>query len=302
MAILQHRLHKVGTVFCGWQGVRGLCKNAVFPLGDTDLFPSGSTKVNGVKFYGTRDPDEVVAYTAALMNADGDGTAPLFAQLLDSRSGYHYEATQLQYYPGGIGGIVNDEAVLMGTLTFMQDMGVDMPKGTRVNQAVYAAIDGQLCGVFAITYAKSKAAAAGLTTLCAYRGLTPVLTTGDFMLTESFIRGKFGVNTRRIAFPQRAVRQELAQVEPDEDSVALALTTGEELAGAAFAVTGARALRNASVVGVTVHMIGGILGLLMMLALAIVGADYLLSPVNLLLYELIWVVPGLLITEWTRSV
>ncbi|MBQ3146120.1 MAG: hypothetical protein IJB91_00135 [Oscillospiraceae bacterium] len=302
MAILERRLHKVGAVLCGWQGVKKLCGDAVFPLGDQDLFPAGHTKMNGVKFYGTRDPDEVVAYTAALMSADGDGTAPLFAQLLDSRNGYHYEAQQLQHYSGGIGGVVNNEAVLMGTLTFMQDMGVDMPEGTRVNQAVYAAIDGQLCGVFAITYTKNKSVAAGLTTLCAYRKLIPMLTTGDFMLTESFLRGKFGVNTRKMAFPDRAVRRELSQVQPDQELPAMALTTGENLSGAAYAVTGARALKIAWSAGVAVHMLGGILGLVMMLVLGIVGANHLLTPMNLLLYELVWVLPGLLITEWTRSV
>lgn len=82
----------------------------------------------------------------------------------------------------------------------------------------------------------------------------------------------------------------------------MALTTGENLSGAAYAVTGARALKIASAVGVTVHMLGGILGLLMMLVLVLVGADHLLTPMNLLLYELVWVLPGLLITEWTRSV
>lgn len=302
MAILERRLHKLGVVLCGWQGIRGLCGSAVYPLRDADLFPAGSVKMNGVKFYGHRDPDEVVAYAAALMAADGDGTAPLFAQLLDSRSGYHYDAESLRYYNGGIGGEVNGEAVLMGTLSFMQDMGVEMPEGTRVNQAVYAAVDGELCGVFAVTYSKVKDSAIGLTTLCSYRRLTPVLVTGDFMLTESFLRSRFGINTRRMAFPDRAVRAELANTEPDGDLPALALTTGEGLAGAAYAVTGARALRMASVTGVAVHMIGGILGIAMMLILSLVGADHLLSPVNLLLYELIWMIPGLLITEWTRAV
>ena len=82
----------------------------------------------------------------------------------------------------------------------------------------------------------------------------------------------------------------------------MALTTGENLSGAAYAVTGARALKIAWSVGVTVHMLGGILGLLMMLVLVLVGADHLLTPMNLLLYELVWVLPGQLITEWTRSV
>ena len=49
-------------------------------------------------------------------------------------------------------------------------------------------------------------------------------------------------------------------------------------------------------------MLSGILGLLMMLVLAIVGADHLLTPGNVLMYELLWMLPGLLITEGTRSV
>lgn len=302
MALLQRRLHRLGTVICGWQGVRELSKPAMFPLTDGDMFPAGAAKMNGVKFYGSRDTDEVVAYAAALITAGGGSMAPLFSQLLESRSGYHYEAMNLQSYSGGIGAEVNGEAVLAGSLSFMQSMGVEMPAGTKVKQAVYVAIDGTLSGVFAITYAKTKSSAIGLTTLCAYRGLTPVLTTGDFVLTESFLRGKFGVNTRRILFPAQDVRMELAAREPAEDAPSLALTTRDGLAGAAYAVTGARALRSASIAGVVIHMIGGILGLLIMLALAIVGADYLLTPTNIFLYELIWMIPGMLITEWTRSV
>ncbi len=302
MAVLERRLHKLGTVLCGWQGIKGLSAGAAFPLMDGDLFPSGSVKLNGVKFYGQRTPDEVVSFAAALMNQCGETMAALFTQLLESRSGYHYDAENLRGYPGGIGAVINEEAVLAGSLQFMQDMGVDMPEGTRVNQAIYVAIDGSLSGVFAISYAKSKSAANGLNTLCAYRNLTPVMTGGDFMLTESFIRSKFGVNTRRMAFPQREVRLELQEKQPEEGTPALALTTREGLAGIAYAVTGARALRTASAAGVAVHMLGGIAGLVIMLVLALVGAEYLLTPANVLLYDLLWMIPGLLITEWTRSV
>lgn len=302
MWLLQRRLRRHGSVICGWQGVVGLCKAAAFPLTDTDLFPSGSAKLNGVKFYGIREPDEVVAYAAAVICADGGSMAPLVSQLLESRSGYHYDVEQLQSYPGGIGGVVNDEAVLAGSLSFMQSMGVEMPKGTKVNQAVYVAIDGQLCGVFAVTYNKVKASAAGLTTLCSYRRLTPVLTTGDFMLTESFIRGKFGVNTKRMAFPARNVRAELAKREADGQNPALALSTKEGLAGIAYTVTGSRALRSSCIVGTVIHLTGGILGLLIVAALVAVGADHLLTSYNILLYQLLWMIPGLLVTEWTRAV
>ena len=39
-----------------------------------------------------------------------------------------------------------------------------------------------------------------------------------------------------------------------------------------------------------------------MLVLAILGNTELLTPTNILLYQLVWAVPGLLVTEWTRIV
>ena len=47
---------------------------------------------------------------------------------------------------------------------------------------------------------------------------------------------------------------------------------------------------------------GGVVGLLIMAALAWVGGVGYLTPVNILLYQLIWLVPGLLVTEWTRHI
>lgn len=302
-AILEQRLHMVGSVLCGWRGVKALSGKAAFPLDDQDLFPQGCTKLNGVKFYGDRNPDEVVSYTTSLISIAGGGLVPVFKQLLASRSAQEYPVENFQNYgSGGIGGEVCGEPVLLGSLNFLQDMGVEIPEGTMVNQAVYAAIDGQLCAVYAISYAKMRSAAAGLVTLCGYRKLTPVMLCCDFMLTESFLRAKFNVKTRRIAFPTRDVRAELKKVRPDPETPVLALTTREELVSAAYAVTGARALRMATKLGVAIHLLGGTLGMLIMLVLAVLGSTELLTPTNILLYQLVWAIPGLLVTEWTRTV
>ena len=45
-----------------------------------------------------------------------------------------------------------------------------------------------------------------------------------------------------------------------------------------------------------------IITLAVMLVLTIVGAYDLLTPANIVLYELIWMIPGLLVTQWTRLV
>lgn len=303
MCLLEKRLHRVGAVLCGWQGVKGLSKRLVFPLGHEDLFPAGACKLNGVKFYGDRDPDQVVAYCAAVVGANGGGLAPLFEHLLNSRNGRHYTPHNMRDYEGGgIGAEVCTEPVLIGSLSFLKKMGVEIPDGISINNAVYAAIDGELSGVFAVTYAKDRACAAALHTLCGYRSLQPVLTTGDFTLTEEFIRARFGVNTRRIGFPEREVRAQLAQKKPGEEAVGLMLSTTEGLLPYAYAVAGARAVRTASVLGTVIHLLGGIVGLAIMAILAILGVGELLTPSNMLLYELIWLIPGLLITEWTRTI
>lgn len=303
MAILEKRLHKLGTVLCGWPAIVKLTQRAVFPLSHSDLFPSGSCKLNGVKFYGSRDPDQVVAYSTAVVAADGGGLTPLFEQLLQSRNGQHYTVENLRLYGGGgVGGEVCGEPVLVGMLDFLKEMGVEIPEGTMVNQAVYVAVDGELCGVFAVSCAKTKTASSGLATLCGYRRLRPVLTTSDFMLTESYIRSKFGVNTRRLSFPEFSVRAELAEIEPEKDAPALALSTREGLASFAFAVTGARSVRTARLIGLVIHLLGGILGLGIIVMLTMLNAQGLMTPVNMLLYQLVWMIPGLLVTEWTRSV
>lgn len=302
MAVLERRLHMVGTVLCGWQGVKGLCGHASFPLSDTDLFPVGAAKLNGVKFYSERKSDQVIAYATALIRRCGGGLEPVFTQLCQSRECPEYDAENFQNYPGGIGGEVCEESVLIGSADLLRNMGVEIPEGTMVSQALYCSIDGQLAAVFAISYAKMKSAAAGMVTLCGYRNLTPVLTCGDFMIDEGFLRSKFAVNTRHVAFPDRAERELLRSKTPGEDSTALAMTTQEGLASAAYAVTGARALYSATRLGLILHILGGIVGMLIMAVLAYLGSTALLTPLNVLLYQLIWMIPGLLVTEWTRTV
>ena len=303
MAVLEKRLHMVGTVLCGWRGVKALSKKAAFPLLDGDLFPQGSTKLNGVKFYGDRNPDQVVSCSASLIFAAESGLTPLFRQLLTSRGGRECPVSNFQDYgTGGIGGEIDGEPVLLGSADFLRAMDVQIPEGSMVAQAVYAAIDGQLAAVYAISYAKMRSAAAGLVTLCGSRKVTPVLLCDDFMLTESFLMNKFEVRTKRMVFPPKTQRQVLKAVEADPEAPVLALATREELISYAYAITGSRALRTATKLGVAIHLIGGILGLLIMAALAFLGSTELLTPTNVLLYQLVWLIPGWLITEWTRTV
>ena len=303
MAVLQRKLHNVGTVLCGWQGVKALSKKAVFPVEYSDLFPVGAARMNGVKFFGSRPTDQVVAYCTALITANGSGLAPLFEQVLTSRNGYHYECQDLQCHEnGGLSGQVEGEQVLVGSMSFLKEMGVEIPGGMRVNQAVCVAIEGQLCGLFALTYENTRSADVGMAGLCSRRGANPIMVAGDFLLSKKFLSSRFGVKHKRLHFPDQDTRILLQQKQPDEGQPAAMLVTREGLASYAMGVIGAKALRKACTLGVIVHMLAGILGLAVMALLTLMGRMDLLIPVNLFLYQLVWMIPGLLITEWTRTI
>lgn len=302
-ALLERRLHMVGAVICGWQGVKKLCGRAVVPLRDKDLFPRGSIKLNGIKFYSDRPSAQVVSYAASLIFEAGGGLVPLFRNLLASRSATEYPVENFRDYGrGGIGGEVNGEPVLLGSLEFLEEMGVEVPPGTMVSQAVCVSIDGQLVAVIAISYAKMRSAAAGIVSLCGCRKLKTLLLAGDFMMTDSFIRNKFSIRTRRLILPSKEVRAELAQRKADPEADVLALVTRDDLVSTAYAITGSMSLRTACRVGSFIGIIGGITGIVIMLALSYLGATELLSPARVILYQLVWMVPSLLATEWTRVV
>lgn len=122
------------------------------------------------------------------------------------------------------------------------------------------------------------------------------------MLTENFLQSKFGIKTNRMDFLNWETAKTLEQYEPDPNAPILAMTTRDELVSMAYAISGARAMRQAARLGLAIHLIGGILGMLIMLVLGYLGSTELLTPVNVLLYQIIWAVPGLLVTEWTRTV
>lgn len=300
--ILQKRLHKLGTVICGWRGTGVANGEYVIPVSHQDIFPAGSVKMNGVKFFGSREPDEIVAYGTALILADENGLAPLFEQVLESRNCHHLTAQNVTLYDGGICGEVRGEPVMVGSIHFLKEMGVEIPDGLKVSQAVCVAVDGVLSGLFAISYEKTRSAASGLQSLCYYRQVKPVVSDGDFLLTPNFLHSKFGINPKRIHFADTQLRQALQELQPAQDGPAAVMSTQQNMNSLAHGLTGARALRSASMLGLAVHMAGGIIGIGIMLTLTLIGATHLLTPLNVILYQLVWSIPGLLLTEWTRLI
>jgi len=275
---------------------------AVVLIRDEDLLPAGTVKINGVRFYFKRNTNTILAYATAVIVRSGSCLAPLFEHMLRSRKIPSCEVDEFKTYGDiGLGAVIGKNRVLVGSREFLRTMGITVPPGARVGPAVYVAINGQLACIAALAFGKLRGVRMSLSALCSHHWLTPVLASTNFVLSEEFIREQFRVDTRRISFPRTPERERLAAWKPKAEQCApCALTTQEGLPGAAFAISGARNLRTASVAGAAVHILGGIVGLAAVLVLTLTNRTDLMTPSNLLLLELVWAVPGLLISDWTR--
>ena len=300
--LLEKRLHQQGSVLCGWKGVKALRGRAVFPVTFRDLFPEGTVKLNGVKFYGNLEPKTVIGYAAAVAAREGGSLAPIMEQLRDSHNAPNCETDNYKTYTGGIGGGVEGVVVLVGTLPFLRSLDIQIPEDVRMPGALGISVDGEFSCLLAVNYTRKNSVAAGLAVLTGYHGLAPVLVSQDLMLSGKFLQHKFGVNPKKFCRPEPEERERLRAVDRAEGEQALALITKPGLCAYGYTVVGARALHTASWLGVGVHLLGGILGVGTMLVLGILGTTALLTPWNLLLYQLLWMLPGYLLCQWTRAI
>ena len=296
-SILSQRLRRSGAAICGWRGAKILSGECGIVIQDNDLFPKANISMNGMKMYSDMPIRQVVGYATAVVQAAGSGLLPLFEELMKNENGRRYTADSFrQYEGGGLGAEIRGDVVLLGSLPFMRLMGVHVPEGTRVQSAVYISVNKELTGVFALTYAPSASAKSGLQSVVRSPGLTPLLATRDFMITPALVKKRYKVPSDRLEFPVVAERARLSAPEAGSHGRQGALMARDSFASFAAAVTGGRLLRRTVHSAVLVSLLSGILGTGLMCVLTYLDATEAASALNLLLYQLLWQIPTLLIT------
>jgi len=301
-ARLSKRLCRSGAALCGWTGAKALRRASAVILKDGDLFPPANISMSGMKIFGDHNVSVVVGYISAVMTEAGGGLVPVFQSLMQTQNGRNCVLDQFRRYEaGGLGAEIYGDVVLVGSLGFMQLMGVHMEEGTKVKQAVYISINGELAGVFALNYAPSGAARSALASLCRSRRLKTLLAVRDFMLTPAMLHKKYQVPAGAMEYPAVEKRMELALAEPDETACLGAVMVRDSSLPLSEVLTGGRTLWLVTWVGTVISVVSGTIGLFMMSFLAYLGAAATACGFNAMLYVLIWLAPMLLLTQWVRG-
>ena len=289
------KLYRVGAAVAGWQGARILSGEAGLIIEDADLFPPQNVTQGGMKLYGSRPAPMVIGYANAVVQTAGSGLVPLFEQMMHDQNGRRYTVDSFRRYEsGGLGATIRGDVVLMGSIAFMKLMRVRVPEGTRLKQAVYLSVNGELTAVFALNYAPAESVRAGLASVLRAGALVPVLATRDFMITPQFLKQRYKIPPEHIEFPIVEERAALSEPETVRSGTQGALMARSSFASFAGSVVAARGLRSTAILCICITLVGSILGAGLMFVLTFLGADLAASCWNLFLYTALWLLPGLL--------
>lgn len=296
---LSRRLIRSGGALAGWPGAATARRGVGIILTDLDLFPPGSVTLNGIKVYGDWATERVVGYTATLIRASGCGLEKLFHNLLRSQGAIY---RQLDGPPdfheaGGLSAFIRGDQVMVGSASFMALMDVDLPQGLNVKNAIFCAINGELAGIFALSYSLPDVVFPSIDALMRER-ISPVLATRDFNLIPAVLRSRFKLAADRMDFPPVERRRELSDPEQSHNSTLTAILCREGIMPLSESVVGARRLRTAVRLNAALCCIASTIGLIVSAYLTAMGAFASISSFNLLLYLLLWMIPGWFITSW----
>lgn len=299
-ALLSRRLEANGAVIGGWKGAKIFRGKTTIPLKDEDLFSIGSISLNGTKLYRGHNLDEAARYAAATTEVSGCPLAPVFRELRYAQDCPKARAGKYRYYEGGgLGAEVEGNVVLMGTLPFMRSMGVHMDAGMKVRRAVYLSINGELACVFAVKYKADPAVGSGLLAMLDHRCFQLTLATRDFLLTPEQIQYKYKIPAKCFRYPRIPARFLLAEQKASGQAQG-AILRQSSFANFAAAACGGRQLYSSTVAGAVLHLLSGIIGLVVTLSLMAVGAFQTASVFKLLVFLLVWALPSVIVSGWTK--
>lgn len=287
--VLAKRLSGFGGALCGWHSAEIFGEKHTIILRDEDLFPSAAISSNGMKLLNSSDAEQIMTYALAALKIAESPLQALFSELLKGQRIRSYPITEHRIYENsGVGIEIAGDIVLVGPLSFMKSMDVRMPSGTRVRQAVYVSVNGELAGIFAVKYKPNASTRNGLRDILANRNFTVVLATRDFLITPELIAAKYELSTESIVYPVYPERLRLSELDANEANSQGALIAKDTFGAFAATVAAGRTLRITSRAALMISLFGSLLGLLVCIALLAWNVIGAVTPLHIVTFQLLW--------------
>lgn len=278
-------LIRSGSTIAGWSGLYDIGKAKHLIVTDGDLFPKGCVKISRTRVFAGMEPERIISFAGSIISASGSAMVHPFAELMRKAGGGLMPVEAFSVHEsGGLTAMIDGEDVYCGNAAFMRLMGVILPEKYVLNNGVYIAVAGVICGVFEMEYIASDAVKSALEELVG-SDRHAIFAVRDFNITPSMLSVKFDMPTDGFDFPPHSERYAISGAEPSEASKPAALISREGLSALVSLADHGKMLFSRIRLSVMLSVVSAVIGMLVMFILSL---SALPSVVTALSYLLAW--------------
>lgn len=278
-------LIRSGSTIAGWSGLYDIGKAKHLIVTDGDLFPKGCVKISRTRVFADMEPERIISFAGSIISASGSAMVHPFAELMRKAGGGLMPVEAFSVHEsGGLTAMIDGEDVYCGNAAFMRLMGVVLPEKYVLNNGVYIAVAGVICGVFEMEYTASDAVKSALEELVG-SDRHAIFAVRDFNITPSMLSVKFDMPTDGFDFPPYSERYAISGAEPSEASKPAALISREGLSALVSLADHGKMLFSRIRLSVMLSVVSAVVGMLVMFILSL---SALPSVVTALSYLLAW--------------
>lgn len=291
------RMYRDGVLAGGGKSLARLGARSFVLLTDEDIFPGEAITINGYKLMDPEKKELALSAAASLLDAAHTALSKPFVRIASDSFAPIRPVRDLVFSDaGGITGTIDGHHVMVGTASFVQRAWVKIPPDIKLRTAVFCVVDSELLAIFAVKYQVTPKADYALN-LLEDNGYMPVIATRDFNVTASFIQSRFGISSADVVYPPADLRVSLSDPTVELESSGLIFTYGGGEA-IADALISCRRYRSATRLSIVFSLISSLIGLGLGTLMTFFGWAEVATPVNLLIYYLLWAVPPFVFAGW----
>lgn len=287
-----------GSTIAGWSGLYDIGKAKHLIITDSDLFPKGCVKISRTRVFAGMQPERIISFAGSIISASGSAMVHPFNELMRKAGGSLMTVEAFSVHEsGGLTAMVDGESVYCGNAAFMRLMGVVLPDKYVLNNGVYVAVAGVICGVFEMEYTASDAVRSALAELVG-SDRHAIFAVRDFNITPSMLSVKFDMPTDGFDFPPYSERYTISGAEPSEGSKPSALLSREGLAPLVSLADHGKALFGRIRLSVMLSVMSAVIGMIVMF---IISLKALPGVVAALSYLLAWLLIAVILSTTIRT-
>lgn len=296
-------LNAGGAMVSGYAAAQDCGETNAVVFDSSDIFKHGGCNIHGFKsFHGMR-MDEAILDAAALVISAGGPLGEIFDSVILGNRRILPPVEDLSYEDRmGLSGWIHGRRILVGNRELLQHHNVELPPRQSEakyrhdgRQVMYLAVDGLISALFVVSYQADPNVAAHLKNL-ERKGITILVRTSDPNITDSFVEETFGL-------PQNCVKVISAQAGAlyrKYRSTALqranaGIVHDGRIQNFLRSVAACATLQSGSKLLTILQTAAAALGAALVGVLCFTSDVTMLGAVQLLLYQLFWMVIVLII-------